>query len=398
MVWPHPTIRCGAPARPCTRSRSPGAKASPGSRARCHPARRRDEPRHEVGAIRPAIAPPALADGRHAAGHALHRRGHGGLTRRLPPAGRAPSTTRHRAPDPGHRPADQPPVQHAAAVSIDPGLVGAHGRHRQRAVALCAHARSAARGLGDALGGALSDRPVRPGAPAADPAALANAVRRAPPHAYDPRPSAVPDVPGPPVGRAVPHDRHARPLAGPHGHLAGPGLPEAAGAPRGGRLAVRAARGARRRWPLTSQVIEDDRWRGHHGFVPSATTLIVTLAVLLGAGAGARGLRLLARGLRHDDDPDAPLWIVRGLRGVIVGLCMGALSAGVVFEQVWLIVFGAVWLAEEIYETGVLALILRSGAKPADRWDKDVGAARPPPLAPPAEIRRSPGGSPDVAC
>jgi len=161
---------------------------------------------------------------------------------------------------------------------------------------------------------------------------------------------------------------------------------------------VRATRAARRRWPLTSQVIEDDRWRGHHGFVPSATTLIVTLAVLLGAGAGARGLRLLARGLRHDDDPDAPLWIVRGLRGVIVGLCMGALSAGVVFEQLWLIVFGAVWLAEEIYETGVLALILRSGAKPADRWDKDVGAARPPPLAPPAEIRRSPGGSPDVAC
>lgn len=99
--------------------------------------------------------------------------------------------------------------------------------------------------------------------------------------------------------------------------------------------------------------------------MPSATTLIVTLAILLGAGAGVRGVRLLARGLRHGDDPDAPLWIVRGLRGVIVALSMGALSAGVVFAQLWLIVFGAVWLAEEIYETGVLALILRSGAKPA---------------------------------
>jgi len=29
---------------------------------------------------------------------------------------------------------------------------------------------------------------------------------------------------------------------------------------------------------------------------------------------------------------------------------------------VWLVVFGALWLAEEIYETGVLALILRAGA------------------------------------
>jgi hypothetical protein len=82
---------------------------------------------------------------------------------------------------------------------------------------------------------------------------------------------------------------------------------------------------------------------------------------------------------------------------VIVALCMGALSAGVVFEQLWLIVFGAVWLAEEIYETGVLALILRSGAKPADRWTKMSGGL-PSPLAPPSEIRGSPGGSPDVAC
>lgn len=86
------------------------------------------------------------------------------------------------------------------------------------------------------------------------------------------------------------------------------------------------------------------------------------LALLLGAWAGARGVRLLARGLRHSD-PDAPLWVIRGLRGVIVALCATALSVGTIFEQCWLIVFGAIWLAEEVYETGVLALILRAGAK-----------------------------------
>lgn len=65
----------------------------------------------------------------------------------------------------------------------------------------------------------------------------------------------------------------------------------------------------------------------------------VALAILLGACAGTRGVRLLARGLRHSD-PDSPLCVIRGL-----------------------IVFGAIWLAEEVYETGVLALILRAEAK-----------------------------------
>jgi hypothetical protein len=41
---------------------------------------------------------------------------------------------------------------------------------------------------------------------------------------------------------------------------------------------------------------------------------------------------------------------------------MASLAVGAVLGQAWLVVFGALWLAEEIYETGVLALILRAGA------------------------------------
>lgn len=93
--------------------------------------------------------------------------------------------------------------------------------------------------------------------------------------------------------------------------------------------------------------------------------VLAALAVLGGAWAGARGVRLLARGLTHGEHPSAPLWVVRGLRGIIVAICMAALAVGTVLGQVWLVVFGGLWLAEEIYETGVLALILRAGAAEA---------------------------------
>jgi hypothetical protein len=122
------------------------------------------------------------------------------------------------------------------------------------------------------------------------------------------------------------------------------------------------------------------------GLVAHAGTLVfVAVALLLGAWAGGRGLRLLGRGLRHGDDPEAALSIVRGLRGIIVAVCAAAVAAGVLFEQRWLIVFAVLWLAEEIYETGVLALILRAGASdaiatpmPTGRWSgRNQPAARP---------------------
>jgi hypothetical protein len=92
-----------------------------------------------------------------------------------------------------------------------------------------------------------------------------------------------------------------------------------------------------------------------------AVVILAVLAALGGVWAGARGVRLFARGLRSGDDSRGALWVIRGLRGMIVWACLTSLALGAFLEQVWLLVFGGLWLLEEIYETGVLALILRAG-------------------------------------
>ena len=42
---------------------------------------------------------------------------------------------------------------------------------------------------------------------------------------------------------------------------------------------------------------------------------------------------------------------------------MGLLAAGVLYANKWLLIFGAIFLAEELYETGVVILALRAGEK-----------------------------------
>jgi hypothetical protein len=92
---------------------------------------------------------------------------------------------------------------------------------------------------------------------------------------------------------------------------------------------------------------------------------LVALAVLVALGgvwAGARGVGLVARALRDADQPGASLTLIRGLRGIAVSVATAALAAGMLFDQRWLLVFGAIFLAEELYETGVVALVLRADA------------------------------------
>ena len=90
---------------------------------------------------------------------------------------------------------------------------------------------------------------------------------------------------------------------------------------------------------------------------------IAALLILCAALAGSRGTRALARGLREAK----PLDVVRGIRGVVVALAAVTCAAGVMLATPGLIVLGFVFLGEELYETAVLALIIRSGERSTNR-------------------------------
>jgi hypothetical protein len=100
-----------------------------------------------------------------------------------------------------------------------------------------------------------------------------------------------------------------------------------------------------------------------------ATGVLAIMAAAVGVWAGVRGVRSLTRGIRDAGEPGASRWVVRGLRGLVVAIGAAALAGGLVLERPWLLAFGGVFLAEEIYETSVLALIVRAG----DRLNAPAG-------------------------
>lgn len=92
-------------------------------------------------------------------------------------------------------------------------------------------------------------------------------------------------------------------------------------------------------------------------YEPPTSHILVGLAVLIGASSAVRGARCLARGLRHARSLD----VIRGIRGLVIALAAAAFSLGVLTAETGFLVFGAVFLGEELYETGILVLILRFG-------------------------------------
>ncbi len=92
--------------------------------------------------------------------------------------------------------------------------------------------------------------------------------------------------------------------------------------------------------------------------------VIAALVLLVGSYAAVRGAGRLARGLRAADS----LEVVRGLRGLAVALTAVAAVIGVLVGEMGFLVLGAVFLGEELYETGILALIIRC-ASAATRGD-----------------------------
>lgn len=107
-------------------------------------------------------------------------------------------------------------------------------------------------------------------------------------------------------------------------------------------------------------------------------TILPGAILALGALFGWRGLTLLRRFAAAREHRDAPFWLVRGGRGLIVAIACACIAAGLALGPRGLYYFGLGFLAEELYETGVVLLILRGGRRREER------ARRPAPAAAPA--------------
>lgn len=95
-------------------------------------------------------------------------------------------------------------------------------------------------------------------------------------------------------------------------------------------------------------------------FQNSSAELILIILLLAGAVAAAvRGARLLSSGLRDPDHPDQTLRVVRGMRGGIIAIALICLALGVHFSNRFLLIFGAIFLGEELLETGIMIFALR---------------------------------------
>ena len=87
---------------------------------------------------------------------------------------------------------------------------------------------------------------------------------------------------------------------------------------------------------------------------------LAALLLLASAYASVAGIRMMSTALGRGD----ALSLIRGIRVVIIGVvaCLAALTFAT--GRTGFLVVGLLILAEEIYETGTLAAIIRLGDRP----------------------------------
>jgi hypothetical protein len=90
---------------------------------------------------------------------------------------------------------------------------------------------------------------------------------------------------------------------------------------------------------------------------------LAVFAALVAVLSTVRGPRRLGRGLGEA----VPLEVVRGLRSWAVAIAAVSLAVDMLSGRDGVLVFGAVFLAEELDETAVLAAVLRRGRPVAIR-------------------------------
>ena len=98
-------------------------------------------------------------------------------------------------------------------------------------------------------------------------------------------------------------------------------------------------------------------------------TTIGVLAVVIAIYAGWSGLRRMRRGLRESTS----LELVRGIRALVTAAAVAVFALALLTGERGLLAFAAVFLAEELYETGVLALVIRY-SRPASMSSSEPNA------------------------
>jgi len=94
-------------------------------------------------------------------------------------------------------------------------------------------------------------------------------------------------------------------------------------------------------------------------YEPPISRIVVGALLLVGTYAAAHSARLVATGLRHA----AALDLIRGIRVGIVAFVSGVIAVGVLSAETGYVILGALILGEELYETGILAVIIRLGER-----------------------------------
>jgi hypothetical protein len=96
---------------------------------------------------------------------------------------------------------------------------------------------------------------------------------------------------------------------------------------------------------------------------PPLSFLPALILSFLAVGFSLRGVRLLSQGWRSSTDLSGPLHVIRAIRCGILTITMIGWAAGFFSGQKWPLIIGAFFLAEEIYETGLIIFIIRFGQK-----------------------------------
>jgi hypothetical protein len=88
-------------------------------------------------------------------------------------------------------------------------------------------------------------------------------------------------------------------------------------------------------------------------------SFIVDGLIVLAAVFGWRAVRQVGRALRDTGHDDSSLWLIRGIRALIIAAACLAFALGIVYGSRATMLIAAVILGEELYETGVVLLVLR---------------------------------------